>query len=107
MRAWRRESRRLLARLWLGLAALAEAKGSWEDERVYFEEAIEEPGLRSVFETDYKADAAALDRLDFSILQSAVVDVAGRLDSHAVVHATVLGTIGGTIGGSLITLVAG
>jgi hypothetical protein len=51
-RKWRKTSRYLLARLWLGLGSLERLQRQWSEERVSFRRNSEEEGLGELFVTD-------------------------------------------------------
>ncbi len=96
---WRREARQILASLWLSIASMEMLRRLWEDRRRSFEDTAQEDELEALFAVDQKEDVAVIESLRLDYMESAVEQVASRLDSRANVTATLGGALAGAAAG--------
>lgn len=101
-----RPAKRLIAELWLQMAAIESLQVAFRDARRNHADSIDSPALQALFEADLKADEAGVDEIDASFARAAIESKSARLDTRVVVAATlaaaVVGSaIGAAIGGVL------
>jgi hypothetical protein len=89
-RAWRKEARWLMDRLWLSVAHLEAIRRAWEQERVRFDDTTARFGNAMLFNADFLMDASSIETLRLDTVQLALKEMGGRLSSGAIVRWTAL-----------------
>lgn len=100
-RHWRRESRRLIAELWLSLSVIERLRRRWNANRFDFDDEVKERGLDRLFLLDHADDAARIESLNLDLMRSTVEDGAERIDQHALVAVTGVAAVTGAVFGAL------
>jgi hypothetical protein len=101
LRRWRRESRRLIAELWLSLAVIERLHRRWNGERFDFDSEVRDRGLHLLFLLDHADDAARIESLDLGLIRSTVEEGAERIDQRALITVTGIAAVTGAICGAL------
>lgn len=101
-RGWRRNARRLIARLWLALSALESRRHDWINTRHAYDRMAARQGLDLIFRLEYEEEVNYISAVEVSSIESAVEYAAGRLDTQSVVVATAAGAISGAIIGAIV-----
>ena len=60
----------------------------WSDSKQQLDSELADTGQASIFRRDFLDDVGAIESLNTGLMQTAVQDAAGRLDSGALVFAT-------------------
>ena len=100
-RGWRGEMRRMMDRLWLGIAHVGQLRNMWSQRRFEFERVAHETGGVALFEGDHIHDVQALQEIDLDLVQAAVNQVSGRLEMRALVRATALAALSAIAGAAI------
>ncbi|SDU82574.1 hypothetical protein SAMN04488563_6439 [Jiangella alkaliphila] len=100
---WKRKTRKAMADIWLGLAAIGFINRQWSEDRRRFTEQIDEGEgkLRPLFDQDSTDDLAAIDTMDLSLAREALDYSSARLDSRSMVAVTALAGLAGLLGALL------
>jgi hypothetical protein len=107
LRHWRRESNRLIAKVWLGLSVIERLQRTWSAERFDFEQATGERGLSRLFVRDHADDKARIESLDLDLMRAAVAQAAERLDRQALTRVTGIAAVAGGVAGAVFGALAG
>jgi hypothetical protein len=101
----RREAARVIAEVWLGLAALENLRRTWDEDRLQFHHAQGTSVVGPLYGRDYADDEAAVLSMNMTLVRSAVESTAARLDNRSVTLATTTGAaaviVGAVIGGAV------
>jgi hypothetical protein len=99
MLGWRKESRELIARIWLAITNLEFQRRRWEEVRDFFVRYARQSGSELIYEPDYAGEVDQVHSLDTSTTRSAVQEAASRLDNRALLWGTAFaGAVGGLAG---------
>jgi hypothetical protein len=107
MRGWRKESRKLISRLWLALSGIEQFRRRWAAAYFHFEESIEASGRSHLFARDYAYEVDEVRSLDLDLLRSGAQEAAERLDYRALSSATALAGVVGAITGGIVAAIVG
>jgi hypothetical protein len=102
LRGWRRNARRLIARLWLALSALESRRHDWANSKFTYEKVASRQGRGLIFRTEYEDEVNYVSAMDVSRIESSVEYAASHLDTRSVAVATTAGAIAGAIVGALV-----
>ncbi len=100
-RRWQQQTRRLMARMWLTLATLDEARQDWAYLKYLYDNAAEDGNKGAVFDSEYINEINSTSAIDVSEARSALDRITNTLDTKAVVLATSAGAIFGALIGAL------
>jgi plasmid stabilization system protein ParE len=103
-RHWRRASRILLSRVWLGLGNLEVARRQWEVDYAHYRRSTRFAQIRPLFEAADLDEREHVANLDLSLMQSSTQQAAARLDNSAVARATIGGAVAGAVAAVAVTL---
>jgi hypothetical protein len=106
-RGWRRESRRLIARVWASLGNIESLRRQWDQSRFTFDSGAEERGRERLFLLDYADEVDGVSSFNPDLMRAAVGEAGTRLDNHALLLVTGLGAIAGAIAGGVVGGLAG
>lgn len=107
LRRWRRDSRRLIAKMWLELAVIERLRREWDALRFSFEEAAGQRGREGLFALDYADEVDRVERLDAGLMRAGVEHAAARLDTGAMVSMTGVAAVAGAVAGALVAAATG
>jgi hypothetical protein len=103
IRGWRREAKRLVARLWLALSALEARRHDWTNGKFVYSKEAATRGRSLIFKSEYDDEVNYISAIDVSSIESSVEYAASHLDTQSVVKATAISAIIGAIVGASIT----
>jgi hypothetical protein len=106
-RGWRRESRRLIARVWASLGNIERLRRQWDQSRFTFDSEAAERGRERLFLLDYANEVDGVSSFKPDLMRAAVGEAGTRLDNHALLLVTGLGAVAGAIAGGVVGGLAG
>lgn len=102
LRGWRRDARRLIARLWLALSALESRRHDWANSKFGYDKAAERQGRNLIFRHEYEDEVNYVTAMDVSSIEASVEYAASHLDTRSVAVATTAGAVAGAVLGALV-----
>lgn len=106
-RGWLRETRLLIARVWMGLAYIESLRREWTRYRLEFERGSNKRGRYRLFARDYADEVDRVKSLDPELMRSGVQEMAERLDSRALLRVTAIAAVAGAVAGGVVGAIAG
>lgn len=103
LRGWRRNAKRLIARLWLALSALEARRHDWANNKFSYDRAANSLGRNLIFRHEYDDEVNYISAVDVSSIESSVAYAASHLDTQSLVKTTAIAAIVGGIMGAVIT----
>jgi hypothetical protein len=102
IRGWRRNSRLLIARMWLTLATLDRARQDWSKLRYLYDAAAGDDNIGVVFSSEYGHEIHGTSEIDVSEARSVLERITNTLDSRALILSTGVGAVVGAIIGAIV-----
>jgi hypothetical protein len=99
---WRRDARRLIARLWLALSALESRRHDWANSKFSYDRVAERQGRNLIFRHEYEDEVNYVSAMDVSSIEASVEYASSHLDTRSVAVATTAGAIAGAVLGALV-----
>jgi len=106
-RGWRRQSRRLISRVWATLGNIERLRREWDQARFAFDSRAAKRGRAKLFELDYADEVDRVSSFDPDLMRSAVQEAGDRLDNRALLLVTGIGAVAGAIAGGIVGGIAG
>lgn len=104
LRSSRRETRVLIAELWLSLVSLDSYKVNWQTRFSHFQSRFSEDTLLGELQPLLDVGHDAVLNQDLGLLRSATEEMSSRLEGRLLVIATVMGALGGVGGAALASV---
>lgn len=104
-RAWRRDSRFYLARLWLALGSLERLRRLWGRDATSFRRGADEQDLVALFTVDTSDEVTFVEKLDLRLVEASVEHAEDRLSSNTLALATIGGGVAGALAAAVLTAV--
>lgn len=105
LRGLRRESRELMAGLWLSLVTIDTQRGSWRAAAHRLVAALQESRMSTLAE-ELDIQSERIERLDVSLLRESVAELGARLEGRQLLLATGSGAVAALAGAALAALLA-
>jgi hypothetical protein len=101
-RGWRKETRQLMAWMWLTLASLDRCRQRWGDLRNMYDDSVERGNSGLVLAYEYQREVHATSTVDVTDVRSTLERIANTMETRALTLATGIGAVAGAIIGALI-----
>jgi hypothetical protein len=100
-RGWRREERRLVARISLELATIEHVRGGWSRSKKLYDDSAQKGNVGVTFSHEYELSLNAVSSLELAEAHAAIDRVTGSLDMRSLILVTAVASIIGAIVGAL------
>jgi hypothetical protein len=106
-RGWRKQSRELIARIWLAVTNLEMLRRDWDEVQGNFRRRVAETSRSLLYELDYAGEVDQVGALDTDTMRAAVEEAASRLDNRALLWGTAFAGLVGGLAGAIGGIIAG